>query len=71
MSSASRATRTVQASPAATCDYVHLLENENGYGIAKPLHKDGFQKEYYHNKLHHGGEMQEAGTKNYKYNLKL
>ena len=29
----------------------HLLENENEYGIAKPLHMDRFQKENYHNKL--------------------
>ena len=71
MSSASRVTRAVPASPAATCDYVHLLENENGYGIAKPLHKDGFQKEHYHTKLHHGGETHGMAPQNYKYNTKL
>ena len=58
---------TVQTSPAAVCDYAHLLENENGYGIAKPYHKDGFQQEHYHNKLH--GNAAQSSV--YQHNAKL
>ena len=41
----------VKYSPAVANDYSHLLENENEYGIAKPLHMDAFRKENYHDKL--------------------
>mmetsp|Transcript_20860 Transcript_20860/g.39619 ORF Transcript_20860/g.39619 Transcript_20860/m.39619 type:complete len:88 (+) Transcript_20860:329-592(+) len=38
----------IQVSPAATGnDISHLLENENEYGIAKPMAMDAFRKEQY------------------------
>ena len=42
----------VKVSPAAVNDFSHLLENENEYGIAKPMSMDAFRKENYQFKLH-------------------
>ena len=49
-------------SPAVKNDYSHLLENENEYGIAQPMHMGAFGKDQYHAKLLQGWNMETLTT---------
>lgn len=52
----------LQDSPAVKNDYSHLLENENEYGIAQPMHMGAFDKDQYHAKLVQGRNMETLTT---------